>query len=63
RFAVEYHRKLRSKQGVASQLDQIPGIGPRRRQTLLRTFGSIDAIREASIDELAATPGMTRSVA
>jgi excinuclease ABC subunit C len=63
RFAVEYHRKLRSKQGIASQLDQIPGIGPRRRQMLLKTFGSIDAIREASIDELAATPGMTRSVA
>jgi excinuclease ABC subunit C len=63
RFAVEYHRRLRGKQGVASQLDQIPGIGPRRRQKLLKTFGSIEAIREASLEELAAVPGMTRSAA
>jgi excinuclease ABC subunit C len=63
RFAVEYHRKLRSKQGIASQLDQIPGIGPRRRQRLLKAFGSINAIREASVDDLAAVPGMTRSAA
>jgi excinuclease ABC subunit C len=63
RFAVEYHRKLRSKRGIASQLDQIPGIGPRRRQGLLKTFGSVEAIREASVDELAAVPGMTRGAA
>ncbi len=63
RFAVEYHRKLRRKQGIASQLDQIPGIGPRRRQTLLKAFGSIEAIREASVDELTTLPGMTRSAA
>jgi excinuclease ABC subunit C len=63
RFAVEYHRRLRSKQSVASQLDQIPGIGPRRRQRLLKTFGSIEAIREASVEELAAVQGMTRSAA
>jgi excinuclease ABC subunit C len=63
RFAVEYHRKLRSKRGISSQLDQIPGIGPRRRQTLLKTFGSIEAIRAASIEELAALPGMTRGAA
>lgn len=63
RFAVEYHRKLRSKRGISSQLDQVPGIGPRRRQTLLKTFGSIEAIRAASVEELAALPGMTRGVA
>lgn len=63
RFAVGYHRNLRSKQGIASQLDQIPGIGPRRRQVLLKTFGSIEAIRGASVDELAAVPGMTRHAA
>jgi excinuclease ABC subunit C len=63
RFAVEYHRKLRSERGIASQLDHIPGIGPRRRQTLLKTFGSIEAIREASLDELVAVPGMTRGAA
>jgi len=63
RFAVEYHRKLRDQGGIASQLDQVPGIGPRRRQMLLRTFGSLEAIRTASVDELAAVPGMTRSAA
>lgn len=63
RFAVEYHRKLRGQRGIASQLDQIPGIGPRRRQRLLKAFGSVEAIREASVDELAAVPGMTRSAA
>ena len=63
RFAVEYHRKLRDQGGIASQLDQVPGIGPRRRQMLLKTFGSLEAIRTASVDELAAVPGMTRSAA
>ena len=63
RFAVEYHRRLRGQQGIASQLDQIPGIGPRRRQVLLRAFGSVEAIREASVEDLAAVPGMTRRVA
>lgn len=63
RFAVEYHRKLRGKRSIASQLDEIPGIGPRRRQRLLKTFGSIEAIRQASVDDLAAVPGMTRRAA
>jgi len=63
RFAVEYHRKLRGERGIASRLDQIPGIGPRRRQTLLKTFGSIESIRAAYLDELAAVPGMTRNAA
>ena len=53
RFAITAHRKQRSKLGMASQLDIIPGIGPTRRKTLLKHFGSIDKIREASIDELA----------
>jgi excinuclease ABC subunit C len=63
RFAVGYHRHLRSKRGIASQLDQIPGIGPRRRQALLKAFGSIQAIRAASVAELAAVPGMTHDAA
>jgi len=63
RFAVEYHRKLRGEHALGSQLDQIPGIGPRRRQRLLKAFGSVEAIREAPVDELAAVPGMTRNVA
>jgi len=52
RFAITAHRKQRTKLGLASQLDSIPGIGPTRRKTLLKHFGSIDKIREASVDEL-----------
>lgn len=52
RFAITAHRKRRSKLGLASQLDIIPGIGPVRRKALLKHFGSIDKIREASIEEL-----------
>ena len=63
RFALSYHRKLRRKRGVASVLEEIPGIGPRRRQALLKAFGSIEALRQASVEELAAVPGMTRAAA
>ncbi|MDQ4076546.1 MAG: excinuclease ABC subunit UvrC [Chloroflexota bacterium] len=63
RFAVSYHRQLRRKRGLASSLEEIPGIGPKRRARLLKTFGSLDAIRAASLDQLAAVPGMTRSAA
>ena len=63
RFAVGYHRKLRQRSSMASQLDEIPGIGPRRRRALLKAFGSVEAIKEASVDDLAAVPGMNRSVA
>jgi len=63
RFAVTYHRQLRGKQTVVSILDDVPGIGPKRRSALLKHFGSIDAIRTASLEELAAVPGMTRKAA
>ncbi len=63
RFAVSYHRQLRSKRGLASSLEEIPGVGPKRRARLLKTFGSLDAIRAASLDDLAAVPGMTRQAA
>ena len=63
RFAVTYHRKVRGKQTIISQLDGVPGIGPKRRSALLKHFGSIDGIRAASVEELAAVPGMTRKVA
>lgn len=63
RFARDYHRKLRSKSATASRLEEIPGIGPKRRQLLLKRFGSLDGIRNATIDELAAVPGMTRKAA
>jgi excinuclease ABC subunit C len=63
RFAKDYHRKLRTKSMRASTLEEIPGIGPRRRAVLLRHFGSLDAIRAASVEELAAVPGMSRKSA
>lgn len=58
RFAIEYHRSLRSKQQVHSILDDIPGIGPARRKALLRTFKSPEAIRDATLEELAHAPSM-----
>lgn len=63
RFALMYHRKVRGKSATQSALDAIPGIGPKRKKALLRKFGSVRAIREASIDEIAATVGFTRSLA
>ena len=58
RFAIEYHRSLRSKEQVHSILDDIPGIGERRRKALMRRFRSIEAIRDASEEELAQTESM-----
>jgi excinuclease ABC subunit C len=63
RFAVTYHRKVRGKRGLRSQLEDVPGVGPARKRALLRQFGSVKAMRAASIDELAAVPGMTRRAA
>ncbi len=54
RYGITAHRKKRQKLGMASQLDAIPGIGPTRRKTLLKHFGSVDKIREASVEELRA---------
>ncbi|MGB7605201.1 MAG: excinuclease ABC subunit UvrC [Lutisporaceae bacterium] len=63
RFAITYHRSLRAKTTVKSQLDEIPGIGPTRRQALLRTFGSIKNIKTASIEELSSVQGMNKKAA
>ena len=63
RFALTYHRKLRSRELSHSILDEIPNIGPKRKQALLQHFGSVDTIRRASLDELLAVRGMTHSVA
>jgi len=63
RFAITFQRQTRRKRGLASSLDAIPGIGPRRRQALLRRFGSVAAIREAPVELLSAVPGMNRAVA
>jgi excinuclease ABC subunit C len=63
RFANEGHRKQRSKVGIASLLDSVPGVGPKRRKALLDRFGSLDAIRQATMAELTAVPGITENVA
>jgi len=63
RFAITHHRTRRRSAGVASQLDSIPGVGPARRKALLKAFGSLDAIRAASLEQLAAVPGIPRTVA
>ena len=63
RFAVTYHRRLRQKSLSASVLDEIPNLGPKRKQALLQHFGSIEAIREASLDGLLSVKGIPRSVA
>jgi len=63
RFGITYHRKLRSDRTFKSVLDEIPGIGPKRKQALLKHFGSVKAISAANIDDLAALDGMTRDAA
>ena len=60
RFAIEYHRSLRSKSQVKSVLDDIPGIGPTRRKALMKQFQSLENIRNASVEELAQTDGMNQ---
>lgn len=63
RFAVAYHRRVRGKAATASALDSVPGVGPRRKRALLRKFGSLKAVREAAVDDIASTPGYTRALA
>jgi excinuclease ABC subunit C len=63
RFALSRHRVRRGKIGLASRLDAIPGIGPMRRKALLRRFGSLDGIRDATLEELASVRGMSQSAA
>src|SRR5262249_22154474 len=63
RFAVPYHRQVRSKRTFHSALDEIPGIGPKRKKALIRHFGSARAIAAATVEELAAVEGMTRDAA
>ena len=63
RFGITHHRALRGKAFVHSQLEDIPGIGPKRRKALLSRFGSLKAIREATEEELLATPGISKPAA
>ena len=63
RFAITYHRRLRAKESIRSRLEDVPGIGPKRRRALLAKFGSVAAIKEASVDDVAAVHGMNRTLA
>jgi excinuclease ABC subunit C len=63
RFAIEYHRKLRDRRTLGSLLDSVPGIGPKRRQLLLSRFGSVEALGQASLEELLSVPGLPRLTA
>ena len=63
RFAITYHRRLRARRSLSSQLDEIPGIGPKRRSALIKRFGSLDRLSRASIDEIASLPEIPSSLA
>jgi len=63
RFAITAHRKARTRQGLASRLDAIPGIGPARRKQLLQRFGSLEGIQQASLEDLMSLKGITEEIA
>lgn len=63
RFALSYHRQLRTKRAYRSLLDEVPGIGPKRKKALLKAFGSIEKIRQATVEELAQVDGMNMAAA
>jgi len=63
RFAITYHRNVRGKRSIQSALDTIPGVGPKKKKALLKKFGSVKNIREAPVEEVAATVGFTASLA
>jgi excinuclease ABC subunit C len=63
RFAITYHRDLRSRRQVRSAFDDLPGVGPKRRAALLRTFGSAKRVREAPVEQIAAVPGISAALA
>jgi excinuclease ABC subunit C len=63
RFAVTFHRQRRSRASLQSKLDDVPGIGPKRRQALIKQFGSVKAIKDASVEQLEQVPGITSAIA
>ena len=63
RFAITYHRQLRAKAQTKSVLDDLPGVGPARKRALLKVFGSTKQMRSATLDEIAAVPGISRKLA
>jgi excinuclease ABC subunit C len=63
RFAVTYHRNVRGRRALTSIFDEMPGIGPARKAALLKRFGSVRALRDASVEDIAAVPLMSQSLA
>ncbi len=63
RFAITYHKKLRGKRAIKSELDEVPGIGLKRRKELIKQFGTISGIRAATVEEIASVPGFSRKLA
>lgn len=63
RFAITHHRKLRSKASVSSRLDGVAGVGEKRKKAILKHFSTVEVLKNASVEEIAAVPGMTRPVA
>jgi excinuclease ABC subunit C len=63
RFAVTFHKSLRRRRTLRSALEDVPGVGPKRKRELLKRFGSVKRVREATVDELATAPGMSRAAA
>jgi len=63
RFAITFHKKLRGKRALVSELDGVPGIGARRKKELIKHFGSVSKIREGSVEEIASVPGLNKKLA
>jgi len=63
RFAITYHKKLRGKKAIASELDDVPGIGPKRKKELIKQFGTVSKMRNADIDDIASVPGLNAKLA
>jgi len=63
RFAITYHKKLRGKKALVSELDGVPGIGAKRKKELIKYFGSVSKIRQGTVDEIASVPGLNKKLA
>ena len=63
RFAITFHRQLRSQKSLKSKIDDVPGIGPKKRKLLINHFGSMKNIQKSSIEEISSLPGINKSLA
>jgi excinuclease ABC subunit C len=63
RFALAYHVNLRQRRAFESSFDQVPGVGPKRKKALVQRFGSLQGVKNASLEEMAVVPGMTMALA